>query len=36
MNWTRPLESFVELIVALWLFEFIFKPRKGNETHGRS
>jgi hypothetical protein len=21
MNWTRPLEGFVEVIVALWLFE---------------
>lgn len=36
MNWTRPLEAFVEMIVALWLFDIIFKPRKSNETHTRS
>jgi hypothetical protein len=32
MNWTRPLEEFVEVMVAVWLFQIIFKPRKSNET----
>jgi hypothetical protein len=32
MNWTRPLEGLVEVIVAVWLFQIIFKPRKSNET----
>jgi len=32
MNWKHPLVEFVEAIVALWLFDIFFKPRKNNEV----
>lgn len=32
MNWPRPLEGFLGLIVALWLFEIIFQAGKSKKT----
>jgi hypothetical protein len=28
MKWTRTLELFVDVMVALWLFEIIFHQKK--------
>ena len=36
MNWKHPLEEVVDLIIALWLFEIVFKPRKGNESRSQA
>jgi|HubBroStandDraft_6_1064221.scaffolds.fasta_scaffold00484_29 hypothetical protein len=36
MNWKHPLVEVVEAIVALWLFDIFFRPRKSNEAQSRS
>lgn len=36
MKWTRPLELFVELMVALWCIDIVSKPFKGKEGNGLS
>lgn len=28
MNWPRPIERIVEMIIAVWLFDIIFRPRR--------
>lgn len=36
MNWTRPLEEVVDVMIALWLFWIVFKPRKGIENRAQA
>jgi len=32
MNWTRPIEDIVELIIVVWLFDILFRPRRNRKT----
>jgi hypothetical protein len=33
MNWEHPLVEVVEVIIAVWLLDIIFKPRHRGEPH---
>jgi hypothetical protein len=32
VRWRRVLEEFVEMALALWLFDILFKPKKSDAT----
>jgi hypothetical protein len=34
MNWKHPLVEVVEVVIAMWLFDIIFKPRHRDEVVG--